>query len=316
MSVDFLFNAGPHRFSSLGRRNLGDLFCSPSSYLEFEAEGRTLIIGGGIQGGYLLGKKPVPEGYHHIAIWGGGLSSKPERPLFGKIEGVDSWTTRDRDCVEDDANWLPCVSCLHPMLSDPKVVSSDGVGLLYVNADPVIYSMSSLLKSKRLADTQGLRFCTNRAPVEVLFEKWHDCEFVITNSYHGAYWSLLAGKKVSVLGYNYKFESLGFMFGIDLPVINFKKNEPRSLLAATHSAVNMGRRSSLPDANKTLDRFRARQLMFAQNLIKKRVLIAFSIKERQVFDNGGKARASELRALGEEYLAYGVRRLLSRSSVC
>lgn len=312
MSVDFLYNAGRRGVLGLGRLNLGDLLCSPSSYFDFQSEVRTLIIGGGIQSGFLTGKTRPSEDYDHVCIWGGGFSSRPENRLSGQLKGIESWTTRDLDCVESDVNWIPCVSCLHPMLSDIKVKNIKGKGMLYVNSDPIIYSLSSLLESRRIAKTHGLRFCTNRAPVQVFFKNWRDCQYVVTNSYHGAYWSLLAGKQVAVFGYNYKFESLGSMFGLDIPVINFSKQNRSSLLTATRVAVSMQDFRSLNEPRKTLNFYRSLQIQYAKMLVDSRILIDFKLKRAYEFPLDKGSRLSELKNIVEEYIALGLGRLRIR----
>ena len=265
-SVEYLYNEGPRGILGLGRLNLGDLLCSPQTYLDLDSDHRTLIIGGGIQSAYVTGKKHPPEGYDKVCVWGGGLSSRPQQRLPKQIPGIDIWTIRDKDCVPDQENWLPCVSCLHPMLDHPALTRIRGRKLLYVNADPVIYSPAALLRSRQMARERGFDFCTNRADVHDFFRKWHDCEHVVTNSYHGAYWSLLAGKSVAIFGYNYKFYSLASMFGLSTRPIMFSKLDRKALIESTRAALDAAEPESLNNPGEKLEDFRARQMRFGQAL--------------------------------------------------
>lgn len=300
-NVGYLFNAGPRGMLGLGRLNLGDLLCSPQTYFHLEADHRLLIIGGGIQSAYITGKKPPPEGYDRVCVWGGGVSSRPGQPLPRQIPGIDLWTIRDRDCVPDPENWLPCASCMHPMLDHPSVMNKPGRKLLYVNADPSIYNPAALLKSRRMAIERGFDFATNRGNEAAFFAKWHDCEHVVTNSYHGAYWSLLAGKRVTIFGYNYKFQSLVSMFALAARPIIFPKNDRKALIDSTKAALDLDDPVMLEDHAATLDTFRDRQKGFARTLAAAGVLAA--AREKPVAIGGQvPGRGIELKRIMREYI--------------
>jgi hypothetical protein len=301
VTVEFLYNEGPQGMLGLGRLNLGDLLCSPESYFRLESNKRTLIIGGGIQSGVITGKKRPPAGYDKVCVWGGGLSTKPNTPLESRLDGIDVWTIRDRECVPDERNWMPCVSCMHPMLDHPAVESQPGRSLLYINADPVIYSPAALLKSRRMAKEAGLDFCTNRAGQKDFFEKWHKCAHVVTNSYHGAYWSLLAGKTVTIFGYNYKFESMISVFSLNSPDITFTKRDRASVIEATRTAILARDLLSLKDAAETRTGFRAMQKAFAKTLCDEGVISDFSEIDHDDLRAQKRAGGSETQRLLMEY---------------
>lgn len=311
MTVDFLYNEGPRGLIGLGRLNLGDLLCSPESYFHLESSDRTLVIGGGIQSGVITGKNRLPAGYDKVCVWGGGLSTKPEIPITTHIEGIDVWAIRDRECVPDEEHWLPCVSCMHPMLDDPAVESQPEKSLLYINSDPVIYSPAALRKSKRIGLDAGFSFCTNRAGQNEFFEKWHKCAHVATNSYHGAYWSLLAGKTVTIFGYNYKFASLLSMFSLCSPVITFTKRDRASLLKATQLAISTRNLLRLQNAAQTLITYRDMQKIFARNLCDKGIMSSFSEISRQNIWDQGRTEGSEKSRVLMEYFGAIDRRVTS-----
>ena len=312
MTIDFLYNEGPRGALGLGRLNLGDLLCSPKSYFHLESDKRTLIIGGGIQSSYITGKKRPPEGYDKVVVWGGGLSSEPKKTLQSDIDGIDIWTIRDRDCVPDDQHWLPCVSCMHPMMDHPAVENVPGRALLYINADPVIYSPSALLKSRRIAKEHGLDFCTNRADQEDFFDKWHKCERVVTNSYHGIYWSLLAGKKVSIFGYNYKFRSLISILSLETRVITFDKQNRASLIEATRAATVEKDSVSLPDSAAVLTGYRKMQTCFAEILYEEGIISRFSEVTHDPAALQKRSDAREMPRVLSEYISAADRSLGTR----
>ena len=309
MTVDFYYNEGPRGVLGLGRLNLGDLLCSPSSYFKLESDTRTVIIGGGIQSNYITGEERPPDGYDKVVVWGGGLSSHPQKALQSGIDGLDVWTIRDREIVPSVQHWLPCVSCMHPMLDHPAVESVPGRSLLYVNADPVIYSPSALMKSRKIATEHGLDFCTNRADERDFFDMWHKCERVVTNSYHGIYWSLLAGKEVVVFGYNFKFTSVLSMFGLGNKIITFEKRDRAKLEAATREAVAGQNTVCLPDAAKVLGEYREMQRRFAQRLVEQHIILSFSQTTYVKNFIRPKSNSREIKRILAEYIGATDRRL-------
>lgn len=85
---------------------------------------------------------------------------------------------RDFNC---GYNYLPCVSCLHPILSSKKCIQRQiGCIIHYENTEktfdyPTMY---------------------NNSPFEELINFIQESEVIITNTYHIMYWSTLLGKKV------------------------------------------------------------------------------------------------------------------------
>lgn len=300
MTVHFLYNNGPKGWLGLGRLNLGDLLCSPSLYFNLESSRSTLIIGGGIQSHFVTGKKHPPAGYDRVCIWGGGLSSQPDFPLFEDIQDIHLWTIRDRTSVPHNRHWLPCVSCMHPMLDDPLVENVPGKSLLYINADPMIYSPKSLLESRRIAKDHGLHFCTNRAGMRTFFSEWHKCESIVTNSYHGAFWSLLAGKNVTLFGYNYKFDSLLQTLYLPRYMIPFDKRNRRSLLTATKAAIQARDSLTLNDPHNRLSSFRSLQTQFAEKLCFTGIIDSYSLRTpNEVFARSSENRGGTYRLILE-----------------
>jgi polysaccharide pyruvyl transferase WcaK-like protein len=51
-------------------------------------------------------------------------------------------------------------------------------------------------------------FITNQAPEKDFMKCLAQSSHIITSSYHGAYWGLLSGRTVTLMGYSFKFKSL------------------------------------------------------------------------------------------------------------
>lgn len=188
-----------------GSSNVGDANCSPIQYFNFEGfetERITLtahreqfkngtleknpndiyIIGGGF---FDLKHFDCFAHSRKSVFWGGGirdiakhvswLTGKPKKlPRSGDfLYGI-------RDYGHGD-EWVPCVSCMSPLFDKAHPVENEYVIFQHHRVE------IDLPFEKRINDAisfeEAIRFLGS-------------AECVITNSYHGAYWSILLGKKV------------------------------------------------------------------------------------------------------------------------
>ena len=101
--------------------------------------------------------------------------------------------TRDFGLNND---WVPCVSCLHPIFdSKYKIEHEIGVVFHKINKD----------KPKVLDKFKEYPSTMNSVSLEEIVTFIGSCETIITDSYHGMYWSLLLGKKVMRFSESSKF---------------------------------------------------------------------------------------------------------------
>ncbi len=193
-------------------RNIGDMWSSPSQYTEhfpWLADATTIDIeddipayadrlrdahviygGGGLiatgffdrQLAMLLDLRPKK-----LVAWGAGHNDKAatrvEQPAY--VEKFDLAGLRDHG----SPTWVPCVSALLPQLSDPADPSHDLV--VYQHWDerkrpPLPRVGVPVLKNSNNDIGETIAFLASGRTV-------------VTNSYHGAYWATLLGRRVVVV---------------------------------------------------------------------------------------------------------------------
>lgn len=264
-------------------RNIGDELCSPRHYFDFtQPRKRVAIIGGGVfsdLGEKALGRLGIAAS--DAVLWGVGRSVKRAGDRLRVIERLPylAWGLRDLDGVSDVARFLPCVSCLHPML-DASIVGDKT--LLFVNADRRVTREADVPALQRLASERGWLFLQNSCSDEEMQAALTDCARVVTNSFHGAYWSFLSGHEVQVVGYSSKFESLFRALGLPLSALA-RYEKPRKHARLTRwlargpetselvtQLMQMGGDDgfvALPDAANVRREFREMNLRFAQGLV-------------------------------------------------
>jgi hypothetical protein len=291
--------------------NLGDLLCSPKLYFRIVVDKPLNIFGGGVW------SKPKNNSLRDIGennvLWGAGLSERTSKSTPQDLERICSltysaWGFRDKDQLQSEEHFLPCVSCMHPMLDDVKNI--EGVGLLYINADPKIVSIGSLIKLKKIAKRNRFSFVTNRASEQEFFLKWRQAKKIITNSYHGAYWSLLAGKDVVLFGHSSKFRSLLKSFNLKEDFLVFRKGNQGELISAAEESFMEWVPLRLSDPQAKLIEYRSRQLEFLENMRKRDLIIDWSMLKPDSAEVLSSKKISEnsqiFRAYAESFLPFKV----------
>lgn len=238
--------------------NLGDLLCSPKYYFNFEPGEANRVIGGGVQTNYIIGKKTPPP---NSILWGVGCTGNVKKSEKAKCKDVLAWGIRDKLLVEDEKKFLPCVSVLHPMLDLPLPTSEKT--LLYINADPRISTLATLKKIKNIASKNNVSLLTNRASEKKFAENLATSTHIISTSYHGAYWGLLSGRSVTLIGYSFKFKSLLNIMALESNYIRFSKGDQESFINAIHHALNKGDKLALSEPDLLRSKFREKQHRFA-----------------------------------------------------
>jgi hypothetical protein len=205
---------------SIGNSNLGDKVCCPIDYYDFpyeteridvagiekifpKIENNVLIYGGG--GLLHLPSSDYRDGHMEYLYdicnlkavkiaWGVGhnIHHKPEEfgkiliewpqvvfDTFGMIGGRDGYQSYN------GYTYVPCVSCKHKLFQNKYKVNHDLT--LIIHFDGIDLEIENLEKVYAEKDS-----------FEKVIETIATGKTLITNSYYGAYWGMLLGKKVVV----------------------------------------------------------------------------------------------------------------------
>jgi hypothetical protein len=224
--------------------NIGDYLCSPRHYFAVRAKKHLTILGGGSWKDFGVAEASERSlDYDRTVIWGTGRSLKG-RFLKGrfKVDPIESlpfrfWGVRDLDGVRNPQRFLPCASCLHPMLDRDAGRST----LLFLNATEKFTPLPARQALQSKADAKGWRVLFNNCSERDLYEAWREAGRVCTNSYHGAYWGLLSGREVVVAGYSSKFSSLFASLGLSRELLaSYERGNSEHMLATIEGAMSKG----------------------------------------------------------------------------
>jgi hypothetical protein len=258
--------------------NIGDYLCSPKHYFYFINPINNLyIIGGGIFPSFArkyLKKNNLKK--NQVILWGIGESnSKNFIPQKLKMDkGFLQVGIRDILSVEQEY-FLPCVSCLHPML-DLNILGKGTV--LFLNADiEVTINIDSNFYQK-LLDKKNWSIAFNNCTEEQIIDIFQNNQHIITNSYHAAYWGLLSGHNVTLLGYSSKFTSLLKIFNLDDNLlIKITRGDNNSILEVLENIDYLDNSYKLTDAKLVLKEFRNKNINFINKLKEKSIITDFKL---------------------------------------
>jgi hypothetical protein len=262
-------HAGSVQFLHYGETgNLGDLLCSPRHYFDFESDRRALIVGGGASNNFFCGRARRQPASVRIA-WGigqswtfGAKASPVDRLLKSTVRRLTyaKASTRDPSLVSDQLPLVPCVSVFHPVTEIPA--GREVVVLLNAN-EKVSGAPSGKTDAPAFGDAL---VATNALGAEDFLGVFRRAGTIITNSYHAAYWGLLSGRSVHVIGYSSKFTNLAALFGFpESAVIRVGRGDGAALnRALAHCAARAPLRLERPEQVRS--RFRERNLDFARAL--------------------------------------------------
>ena len=196
------------------KTNCGDWWSLPAHYFTFPSESQvveindytneqlksgSIIIGGGRLIGpafkqleFLLAQKNIKK-----IGWGLGNNMLDNKktgyvshsvPFPKYVENFDLLGVRD---YIHGYRWVPCASCMHPAFSKKYEIKHDIV----------------IFEHKRIPiNIKGFPKLNNTGnDIEKILSFLGSAETVITNSYHGAYWAILLGRKCIVFHFSSKF---------------------------------------------------------------------------------------------------------------
>lgn len=195
------------------RTNQGDVLSGPYHYFDFGpyekmswdaeilkrgpqkfATDDHVIMGGGI---YFFRDKPrfedLAKRAKHLIGWGLGLDERLELKDF--VAKFSLMGTRDRQTPYIDGDrvvYVPCASCMH--------TSFDRTDFLSGETRSVAVHINGGFNAAQLRSRMGEQPATTTvSPFTEIIQNLMSAETVVTNSYHGAYWGSLMGKKVVCL---------------------------------------------------------------------------------------------------------------------
>lgn len=185
--------------------NIGDQYSTPLKYFEFpnfdiyqydlhsevteevlqEIKGSVVIFGGGglVANDYFEKniKKIINSAPKKVIWWGVGHNSHTEEnineyPIY--LGDEDLIGLRDFGVKFE---WVPCSSCMHPLFNNEYIPTRK----------VVVYQ-----HKHHPLNLDNFEVMDNYTEIDKVIPFLGSAEIVITNSYHGAYWTSLLGKKV------------------------------------------------------------------------------------------------------------------------
>jgi hypothetical protein len=104
------------------------------------------------------------------------------------LKGFDKDKITVRD-YNQSYNYLPCVTCMHPVFDDiESEITQDYLILAHHKVSSLIGTHPFLLDKKRILQP--------KTEIDVIVKEIKRSKYIVTNSYHGAYWSMLCNKPV------------------------------------------------------------------------------------------------------------------------
>ena len=136
-------------------------------------------------------------------IWGAGHNGDYQKKMKGTLS-YPKWV-REFDLVGvrdygQEYEWAPCASCMHPALRKEYKIKNDVIWFEH---------KKQLIKATDFGPYPIPRFINSGNNIEQTIEILGSANTIITNSYHGAYWGTLLGKKVIVVeAWSSKFNAM------------------------------------------------------------------------------------------------------------
>jgi|SaaInl5LU_22_DNA_1037371.scaffolds.fasta_scaffold31856_1 hypothetical protein len=136
-------------------------------------------------------------------VWGAGHNGNYEKKLKGRLDYPGWLRNFDLVGVRDYAQeheWVPCASCMHPALREKHIIKH-----------PVIWfeHKKQLIKSTEFGTDPIPRYVNSGDNITETIRLLGSADVIITNSYHGAFWGTLLGRKVIVVeAWSSKFNAM------------------------------------------------------------------------------------------------------------
>lgn len=283
--------------------NIGDYLSSPRHYFDFHCYSiekssikKILILGGGAFNDFGNNIASLIESDRKIA-WGIGRSI-PYSERYAKITGPISTSfsffgSRDRSLLAVNSTLVPCVSVMGDIVDIPPGAAFG----IFLNQNPAV-SGSAISDAFSLINADTDTIVGTNALSETEFRaRFARTGRIITNSYHIAYWGLLSGRQVALIGYSSKFSSLFDLFQIPDNITLYERGDGAGLAAAITKAQSAQSFSCLSSPGETKMAFRQMNVNYAKKLVNESVFRKIEILE----DNKPQKRAREIE-VWEKYI--------------
>jgi hypothetical protein len=276
--------------------NVGDYLSSPRHYFDFDCARRTVIVGGGASNNFFAKRALQKRGVR--VVWGVGQSWPFGREM-STIDGTLKYllrrvtyakaSTRDPALASPILPLVPCVSVFHPITETPP---GRETGVIVNGSERVSGDIEAL--RHRLATTVGgeIVFATNTIDLDDFEAAFARTRTLITNSFHAAYWGLLSGRAVHIIGYSSKFTNLARLFGYLPNAVEKVARGDGADLAAAIARCHGRAGLQLKDPAATRHAFRRMNLDFAESLLQVGVSATLNRNSvRQVMSDGAPSDA-------------------------
>jgi len=164
--------------------------------------------------------------HHKVVLWGAGHNEwriedwrKLKKQFTFDASPFDLIGVRD---FNHSHEWVPCVSCMHEAFDRRREITR-AVG---------VYAHAATMKKEafRKQLPEHIETIDNSSPLDVALDFIGSSELVLTDSYHGAYWAVLMGRKVVAFPTSSKFYDMRH----PVPLCAPEDWERSSLLARTY----------------------------------------------------------------------------------
>lgn len=191
--------------SCINTPNIGDMAASPCKYFKmpfpvqtehvmgadnWDGNGHLIIGGGGLVHNTMiegLGKF-VAKTKGVKVCWGIGhnqhnmvFDSYPDWMNECQLIGLRDWIS--------GTNWIPCASCMHPVFDEEIPVTRDI--MVYNHYDSPLDIKGNQVLSNHQSSGESIERVVREIKASAL---------ILTNTYHGMYWSILANRRCIVVG--------------------------------------------------------------------------------------------------------------------
>ena len=125
-------------------------------------------------------------------IWGAGHNGNFQKKVKTGLEYPDWLRNFDEIGIRDygqQYDWVPCASCMHPALRENHVIKHSVIWFEH---------KKQMIKSTEFGADPIPRFINSGDNITETIRLLGSADTIITNSYHGAYWGTLLGKRVIV----------------------------------------------------------------------------------------------------------------------
>lgn len=129
-------------------------------------------------------------------VWGAGINSEDDIKDLVEIKWPKALANYRLVGIRDYGNsskfpWVPCASCMHQAFDKKYQIKNDIIFFEH---------KKQLIKATEFGSDSIPRFVNSGGNIEQTIELLGSANTILTNSYHGAYWGTLLGKRVIVIG--------------------------------------------------------------------------------------------------------------------